>query len=89
MVKKCQVSLILHTLITFFSLVYRIVANTRPSCFEAHAGLFRLSTKWILDVYVLLPFGKSFLPMRSEKLRVIHTECGERKVMHNGQKISI
>ena len=44
---------------------------------------------WILDVYVLLPVGKSFLPMRLEKLRVIHTECGEHRVTHNGQKFQV
>ena len=33
--------------------VYRIVASTSPSCIEAHADLFRLLMKGILDPYVL------------------------------------
>ena len=35
------------------SLGYFIVASTSPSCFEAHAGLFRLLMKGIFDPYVL------------------------------------
>ena len=30
-------------------IIYRNVASTSPSCFEAHAGLFRLLMKGILD----------------------------------------
>ena len=32
---------------------YRIVAKTSPSCFEAHAAIFRLLMKEIFDPYVL------------------------------------
>ena len=40
---------------------YRKVASSNTSRFEAHAGLFRLSMKGILDDYVLLPIGKNFI----------------------------
>ena len=36
-----------------FNSKYCIVANTSPSRFEAHAGLFRLSMKGIFNDYVL------------------------------------
>ena len=32
---------------------YRIVTSTRPSCFEAHAGLFKLLMKGTFDAYVM------------------------------------
>ena len=34
-------------------LKYGIVASSSPSCIEAHAGIFRLLMKGILDPYVL------------------------------------
>jgi hypothetical protein len=37
----------------FTGLVYRKVASSNTSRFEANAGLFRLSMKGILDAYVL------------------------------------
>ena len=40
--------------------IQRKVASTSLSCFEAHAGLFRLLMKGIFDDYVLRPFGKKF-----------------------------
>ena len=40
-------------------LTYHIVlSTTSPSRFEAHAGLFILVMKGILDAYVLRPFDK-------------------------------
>ena len=42
-------------------IIYRNVTSTSPSCFEAHAGLFRLLMKGIFDAYVLLSFDKSFV----------------------------
>ena len=45
----------------FLSTYCKVASTTSPSQFEAHAGLFRLSMKGILDDYVLLPFGKNFI----------------------------
>ena len=36
-----------------YDLNYCIVASTRPSCFEAHVGLFKLLMKGIFNPYVL------------------------------------
>ena len=35
--------------------------SSNTSCFEAYAGLFKLSMKRIFDGYVLRPFGKNFI----------------------------
>ena len=46
---------------TTLGIRYCIVVSTSPSCFEAHAGLFRLLMKRIFDAYGLWPFDKSFV----------------------------
>ena len=40
---------------------YCKVASSSPSCFEAHAGLFRLLMKGGFYAYVLWPVGKKFI----------------------------
>ena len=61
--KFAQISLKKNRLLIFdvpfaFASIYRIVASTSPSRFEAHAGLFRLSMKGIFDAYVLWTFDQ-------------------------------
>ena len=48
---------------TLMMLKYRIVVSTSPSCFEAHACLFRMLMQGIFDpyVYVLWPFDKKLI----------------------------
>ena len=57
--QNCYVGQSHHLRIEFFKLVYHKVASSDTSCFEAHAGLFRLSMKGIFNAYVLQPLAKS------------------------------
>jgi hypothetical protein len=54
-----------NILTKYKNVMYRIVMITSPSCYEAHARLFRLSIKGIFDT-----FGKKLI---SELLTLIKT----------------
>ena len=51
-----RVNKIENTCVGFWQIRYRIVVSTSLSCFDAHAGLFRLLVKGTFDAYVTFFF---------------------------------
>ena len=60
---KVEINVYLH--------IYRKVASSNMSRFEAHAGFFRLFMKGIFDPYIMSPFDKKFISYLVTRVRTL------------------